>query len=67
MDFYNDLMKNIQTMKIMEEKNIGNENVVKYYEYFDNKEEFAIVIELCYYSFLNYFIRNKMSFNINEI
>ena len=67
MDFYNDLMKNIQTMKIMEEKNIGNENVVKYYEYFDNKEEFAIVIELCDYSFLNYFIRNKMSFNINEI
>ena len=60
--YINDLMKNIETMKI-----IDNENVVKYYEYFDNKEEFAIVIELCDSSLRKYFIENKMAFNINEI
>ena len=33
-------------MKIVESKNLENENIVKYYEYFDNEKEFVIVMEL---------------------
>ena len=44
-----------------------NENIVKYYEYFDNEKEFAIVMELYNYNIYEYMSKRKKPFNIEEI
>ena len=65
--FINDLMKYIETMKTVEEKNAGIENIVKYYEYFENEKEFVIVMELCDYNLIDYLFKREKPFNIEEI
>ena len=52
------IMKEIESMKIMQGKNQENENSVKLYEYYHYKEEIAIVMELCDEN-LSTMIRNK--------
>ena len=63
----NKLMLNIEIMKKIEGKNEENENVVKYYEYFENEKEFAIVMELCNYTLLDYLTKKEKPFNLEEI
>ena len=52
-------------MKISEGDNKNNINTVKFYEYFNTKEEFAIVMELCDENMI-YFLSNKKK-GIDEI
>ena len=51
--YYDDLLKEINFMKKMEEGN--NENTVKFYEHFDYNDKFYIVMELCDMNLLDYF------------
>ena len=48
--FYNE----VKNMKMALGENQENENAVKIYEYFDNENEFAIVMEYCDTNLLNY-------------
>ena len=64
-EYINGLSNEIKNMKIVEAKN--NENTVKFYECFDTKEEFAIVMELCNGTLANYYATKRENFNINEI
>ena len=57
----------INNMKIVEGENKENNNAVKFYEYFDNKEEFAIVMELCEQNLLNFLSSRKDKLNAKEI
>ena len=59
-----DLMKYIETIKIIEEKNKENENTVKYYEYFDNDKEFVIVMEYWDDNLLHEMAERKRPFNV---
>ena len=54
-------------MEIVEGKNKENNNTVKFYEYFDNKDEFAIVMELCDDNLLSPFAKRNGPFNPDEI
>ena len=54
-------------MEIVEGKNKENNNTVKFYEYFHNKDEFAIVMELCDDNLLSPFAKRNASFNPEEI
>ena len=54
-------------MKIVESKNLENENIVKYYEYFDNEKEFVIVMELFDNDLSCYIRKRGKSLNIEEI
>ncbi len=65
-NFYNDLHKEIEFMKKMKGQNDENKNTVKFYEYFHNKNEFVIVMELCDES-LNDFLIRKKHFSSKEI
>ena len=60
--YINNLMNEIENMKICSE---NNDNSVKYYESFENENEFVIVLELCDES-LTKFKKDK-SFNSKEI
>ena len=62
--YYDDLLKEINFMKKMEEGN--NENTVKFYEHFDYNDKFYIVMELCDMNLLDYFSKRGV-FNPNEI
>ena len=53
----------INNMKILEGENKDNENAVKFYNYFDNKNEFIIVMELCDENILSYLSKNINKFN----
>ena len=53
-------------MEIIEGPNRDNKNTVKFYEYFDNKDEFAIVMELCDENLAN-LLERKGTFNVGEI
>ena len=55
----------INNMKIIEDKK--NVNVVKFFEYFHNNDEFSIVMELCHENFLSFFANKKNSFNPKKI
>ena len=61
--FYNEA----RHMKIVEGKNKENKNTVKFYEYYENKDEFAIIMELCDGDLLKIFIQRKENFKPNEI
>ena len=65
-NFYKDLHAEINFMKLMKGKNGENNNTVKFYEYFHNKNEFVIVMELCDEN-LNDFLIRKGNFNSDEI
>ena len=58
-------LKEIDYMKIMEGKNEENNNIVKYYEHFENDDNFAMVMELCDDNLLNFSISD--SFKPEEI
>ena len=62
-NFYNEM----NNMKIIQGNNKENINTVKFYEYFNNKDEFVIVMELWDDNLLNYFAQKKGPFNSNEI
>ena len=67
---YIDSLKNeIKYMKIREGKNAENINTVKYYEYFNTKNEFAIIMELCDNNLICLFENKKKDegLNIDEI
>ena len=65
-NFYEDLYKEIDFMKRMKGQKDENNNTVEFYEYFHNKNEFVIVMEL-YDESLNDFLIRKKHFNSNEI
>ena len=56
-------------MKIVEskKKEYENNNTVKFYECFDSKDEFAIVMELCDSNLTNIFTQRDKPYNIEEI
>ena len=64
--FYDDIYKEINLMKLMEGNNKENKNTVKFYEYFENKNEFVIVMEYCHEN-LQDLLSRKKKFNANEI
>jgi len=64
---YDHLVKNYENMKIVEGKNLENKNIVKYYEYFDNEKEFAIVMELFDYDLYRYIMKRERTFDVEEI
>ena len=62
--FINGFNNGIKNMKIVDKK---NNNTVKYYEYFNTRDEFAIVMELCDENLLNLFSKKKNLFNSKKI
>ena len=62
-----DLKEEIKIMKIIEGKNKDNKNTVKFYEYFNMENEFAIVMELCEMNLKEYLEKKNKSFNSQEI
>ena len=60
-------LKEIEYMKLMEGKNKDNNNIIKYYEYFENRDEFAIVMELCDDNLLNNIASRKEPYKPEEI
>ena len=60
-------LKEIEYMKLMEGKNKDNNNIIKYYEYFENKDEFAIVMELCDDNLLNNIASREEPYKPEEI
>ena len=61
--FYNEI-KNMQMMEGEDKENI---NTVKYYEFFDTKDEFIIVMECCDDNLMNIFVKKKFSFDSEKI
>ena len=55
----------INHMKMLSEK--GNQNTVKYYEYFEYENEFVIVMELCDDNLLTFFTNKEKYFNYKRI
>ena len=60
-------LKEINNMKLCEGENNENKNAVKFYEYFDNKEEFAIVMELCDENMKAFLSKKKNNLDANQI
>ena len=56
----------IENMKIFDE-NKENNNIVKFYEYYENDKEIAIIMELCDNNLLNIFTRKKEPFDTEKI
>ena len=65
--YLDDILKEIEYMKIVEGKNKENKNTVKFYEYFINKDEIAIIMELCDSNLLDYCRNKREPLNIEEI
>ena len=64
--FMDGIYKEMEIMKIMQGQNGENKNSVQFYEFFDNDEEFASVMELCDDNLSNIFI-NSSSFTSEQI
>ena len=64
--FINCFNKEIKILKIAEGINQRNENAVQFYEYFENDDEFVIVMELCDGNLLNYITDKKIIFDDNQ-
>ena len=65
--YINEIYKEINYMKMVESKNNININTVKLYEYFDNSDEIAIVMELCDDNLLNILSKEKKPLTPEEI
>ena len=67
--YINDFKKEIKNMVIMQGKNNENINSVKFYEYFNNENAFAIVMELCDNNLIKLFEnkKTKEGLSIEEI
>ena len=61
--YTNCFFNEINNMKILNGENEDNENAVKFYNYFDNKNEFIIVMELCDENILSYLSKNDNKSN----
>ena len=61
------LTREIENMVIVEGENRENKNTVKFYEYFETKDEFGIVMELCDDNLFNVLIKRKYPYNAQEI
>ena len=59
-----DLKDEIRAMEICQK---NNKNSVKYYEYYDNDDEFVIVMELCDENLFDLIKRTKKIFSLDEI
>ena len=66
-EYFNRFMNEINNMKIMDENLIEKKNIVKFYEYFQTKEEIAIIMELCDDSLLNILSKKNKGYEANEI
>ena len=66
-DLLKDVYKEIDFMEKIEGNNKDNKNTVRYYEYFDNDNQIAIIMEYCDTNLLTYFAERKDSFNDKEI
>ena len=64
--YVNRFFNEIQHMQIFAE-NKENNNIVRFYEYFQNDKEIAIIMELCDYNLLNIFSNNKDPFDSEKI
>ena len=62
---YEEFYKEIEIRKILEDKN--NDNALKYYEYFNNEKELAIVVELCDNNIGYLLLEKREGFKIKEI
>ena len=67
--YYKGFFNEINNMKILQGKNNQNQNTVIFNEYFNTKESFAYIMELCDGNLLHYIEKNKKdkNFNIEEI
>ena len=63
--YYKGFFNEINNMKILQGKNNQNQNTVIFYEYFNTKESFAYVMELCDGNLLHYIMDKNL--NIEEI
>ena len=63
--YYEEFYKEIEIRKILEDKN--NDNALKYYEYFNNEKELAIVVELCDNNIEHLLREKREGFKIKEI
>ena len=54
-------------MVIVEGENRENKNTVKFYEYFETKDEFGIVMELCDDNLFNVLIEREYPYSAQEI
>ena len=59
-----DLIDEIRAMEICQK---NNKNSVKYYEYYDNDDEFVIVMELCDENLFDLIQKTQKTFNLDEI
>ena len=57
--YINCFLNEVRNMKLALGENEENENAVKLYEYFDNENEFAIVMERCDSTLLSYLDKIK--------
>ena len=62
--YYKDFRNEIYYMKICQN---NNNNSVRFYEYYDNEDEFIIVIELCDENLLDLITRTKKTFTLRDI
>ena len=63
--YVNEFINEIKNMELAEGKNKDNENTVKFYEYFNNEKEMAIVMELCDENLTSLLVKKK--FTVKEI
>ena len=63
--YYKGFYNGINNMKILQGKNNENQNTVIFNEYFNTKESFAYVMELCDGNLLHYIERNKKNKNLD--
>jgi serine/threonine protein kinase len=63
--YYKGFFNEINNMKILQGKNNQNQNTVIFYEYFNTKESFAYIMELCDGNLLHYIEKNKKDKNLN--
>ena len=57
----------VNHLKLVQGQNNENEYTVKYYRFYQNKDEFVIVMELCDDNLLNFFAKKKDTFTADEI
>ena len=63
--YVEEFINEIKNMELAEGKNKDNENTVKFYEYFNNEKEMAIVMELCDENLTSLLVKKK--FTVREI
>ena len=65
--FENDLINEVNIMKLLYNQENGNINSVKFYEYFNNEKYFSIIMELCDSNLSRFLAKKRNDFNKDEI